>query len=79
MNIIFLKQMLFCTLLASGLVCSPLAKAQEVIVISSNGFAAPYKLLAPIFESSSGLHLKSIWGSSMGPSPDAIPNTLVTQ
>lgn len=76
MNITFLKRMLFCTLLASGLVCSSLAKAQEVIVISSNGFAASYKLLAPTFESSSGLHLKSIWGSSMGPSLEAIPNRL---
>lgn len=63
-------------LLASALGSIASASAQQVIVVSSNGFAAPYKLLAPKFEAASGEHLKSLWGSSMGPSPDAIPNRL---
>jgi molybdate transport system substrate-binding protein len=44
--------------------------------MSSNGFAAPFKQLAPTYESSSKTHLTPVWGSSMGASPDSIPSRL---
>jgi molybdate transport system substrate-binding protein len=56
-------------ILMAAFVSSGCAAAQEVTVMSSNGFAASYKLIAPVFETASGAHLKSIWGPSMGPSP----------
>jgi molybdate transport system substrate-binding protein len=49
------------------------AYAQGVKVMSSGGFSAAYKLLAPEFEKSSGAHLDVVWGPSMGTAPTAIP------
>ena len=57
--------------LASASACS-----QELTVMSSGGFAPAYKLLAPEFEKSSGAHLTSVWGPSMGTTPGAIPMRL---
>lgn len=50
-----------------------LAQAQQLVVMSSGGFAPAYKLLAPDFEKAKGLHLVSVWGPSMGTTPGAIP------
>ncbi len=52
------------------------AWGQDVIVMSSGGFAAPYKLLAPKFEAATGNHLTSVFGPSMGTTSGAIPMRL---
>ncbi|WP_211107040.1 substrate-binding domain-containing protein [Nitrospirillum amazonense] len=59
------------------LALSPLsANAAELHVASSGGFAAAYKALAPEFEKRTGHTLVSVWGPSMGDTPEAIPNRL---
>lgn len=52
------------------------AQAAEIHVVSSGGFAAAYKALAPDFEQRTGHRLVSAWGPSMGDTPGAIPNRL---
>ena len=47
--------------------------SQTIKVMSSGGFAAAYKLLAPQFEKSTGAHLEIVWGPSMGNTSGAIP------
>ncbi len=47
--------------------------AQDIKVMSSGGFSAPYKVLAPEFEKESGAHVETLWGPSMGTTPGAIP------
>jgi molybdate transport system substrate-binding protein len=58
-----------------GLLLS-LASADEIHVVSSGGFAAAYRALAPDFERQTGHHLTTAWGPSMGETPQAIPNRL---
>lgn len=58
-----------------GLLAS-LAAADEIHVVSSGGFAAAYRALAPGFERQTGHHLTTAWGPSMGETPQAIPNRL---
>ncbi|MET3432816.1 molybdate transport system substrate-binding protein [Herbaspirillum seropedicae] len=55
---------------------SALAAAADIHVVSSGGFAAAYKTLAPEFEKKTGHKLISGWGPSMGETPQAIPNRL---
>ncbi|ADJ62975.1 ABC transporter substrate-binding protein [Herbaspirillum seropedicae] len=55
---------------------SALAAATDIHVVSSGGFAAAYKTLAPEFEKKTGHKLISGWGPSMGETPQAIPNRL---
>ena len=50
--------------------------ATDIKVISSGGFAAAYRALAPIFERTTGNHLVTSWGPSMGNTPDAVPQRL---
>jgi molybdate transport system substrate-binding protein len=50
--------------------------AAEIKVVSSGGFAAAYKELAPEFEQASGHKLVTDWGPSMGNTPQAIPQRL---
>ena len=52
------------------------AGAEEVHVVSSGGFAAAYKELAPGFERTSGDTLVAAWGPSMGATVDAVPQRL---
>jgi molybdate transport system substrate-binding protein len=47
--------------------------SQEIKVMSSGGFAAPYKLLAVQFQKDSGSQVETVWGPSMGNTPGAIP------
>lgn len=54
----------------------PSAQSAEIHVVSSGGFAAAYKALAPDFEQRTGHRLVSAWGPSMGDTPGAIPNRL---
>jgi molybdate transport system substrate-binding protein len=44
-----------------------------VTVVSSGGFAAAYRALAPVFERTTGNTLVTSWGPSMGNTPDAVP------
>jgi molybdate transport system substrate-binding protein len=41
--------------------------------MSSGGFSAPYKRLAPQFEKESGTQVEAVFGPSMGTTPGAIP------
>ena len=52
------------------------AVAAELRVVSSGGFAAAYRALAPQFESQTGLTLVSSWGPSMGSTANAVPQRL---
>jgi molybdate transport system substrate-binding protein len=56
--------------LASG------AAAAEIRVVSSGGFAAAYRELAPTFEHATGHTLVTDWGPSMGHTPQAVPARL---
>src|SRR5450432_3136153 len=49
------------------------ARAAEVKVVSSGGFAAAYRTLAPEFERQTGDTLVAGWGPSMGTTQDAVP------
>jgi molybdate transport system substrate-binding protein len=51
-------------------------QAAEIRVVSSGGFAAAYKALAPRFERESGNTIVSQWGPSMGDTPNAVPARL---
>jgi|GEM_PF-157328 len=52
------------------------AGAALVNVVSSGGFAAAYRVLAPEFERTTGHTLVTGWGPSMGNTPDAVPARL---
>jgi molybdate transport system substrate-binding protein len=52
------------------------ANAEDLHVMNSGGFTAAYKLLLPKFEASTGDHVDTAWGPSMGQAPEAIPNRL---
>jgi len=52
------------------------ARADEVRVVSSGGFAEAYKELAPAFEKATGHTLVAGWGPSMGTTVDAVPQRL---
>ncbi len=55
----------------------PTASApNEVRVVSSGGFTAAYKVLAPLYESASGVKIVSAYGASIGNAPDSIPSRL---
>jgi len=51
-------------------------QAAEVHVVSSGGFAAAYRALAPEFERDTGNTLVIGWGPSMGQTVDAVPARL---
>lgn len=53
-----------------------LARADEVRVVSSGGFAEAYKALAPEFERRTGHTLVTEWGPSMGDTANAVPARL---
>jgi molybdate transport system substrate-binding protein len=52
------------------------AFADQISVVSSGGFAAAYRALAPGFEQQTGHQLIIAWGPSMGDTAQAIPNRL---
>lgn len=55
---------------------SSIATTSEVRVISSGGFTAAYKTLAPLYEAASGVKIVSSYGASIGNAPDSIPSRL---
>ena len=57
------------------LLVQPIAAA-ELQVVSSGGFAAAYRALAPEYERASGDTLTIHWGPSMGETPNAVPARL---
>jgi molybdate transport system substrate-binding protein len=52
------------------------ARADELRVVSSGGFAAAYKAVAPEFERQTGHKLVTEWGPSMGKTANAVPQRL---
>jgi molybdate transport system substrate-binding protein len=62
--------------LAAGLFGASSANAAEIKVMISGGFSAAYRALVPEFERTSGHKVVTIRGSSMGETPQAIPNRL---
>ena len=48
----------------------------SIHVMSSGGFTAAYKVLEPAFETTTGLHLVTVYGASSGGAPDSIPERL---
>ena len=52
------------------------AEAKEVKVFMSGGFSAALRELAPEFERATGNRVVAVFGSSMGDTPDGIPNRL---
>jgi molybdate transport system substrate-binding protein len=69
------RLLLLAALLVPGLAAIP-ARADEIRVVSSGGFAAAYKTLAPAFEKATGNTLVAEWGPSMGDTKDAVPQRL---
>jgi molybdate transport system substrate-binding protein len=63
-------------LLALALLLSGPTRAADIHVVSSGGFAAAYRTLAPQFEQATGNHLIIGWGPSMGDTTDAVPQRL---
>jgi molybdate transport system substrate-binding protein len=63
-------------LLAQILFLSAICPATDLHVVSSGGFAAAYRTLAPEFEKTTGNHLITAWGPSMGNTTDAVPQRL---
>ena len=53
-----------------------ITRAADIRVVSSGGFAAAYRTLAPEFEQATGNHLITGWGPSMGNTTDAVPQRL---
>ncbi|MDO9709091.1 substrate-binding domain-containing protein [Paracraurococcus lichenis] len=61
---------------AATLLLARRAAAAEIRIVSSGGFAAAYKALAPGFEKETGHSLAAGWGPSMGQTPQAVPARL---
>jgi molybdate transport system substrate-binding protein len=62
--------------LAAALLLAPALDAAELHAVSSGGFAAAYKVLAPEFERQTGNTLVADWGPSMGSTPNAVPQRI---
>jgi molybdate transport system substrate-binding protein len=62
--------------LACTVLLAPALGAAELHVVSSGGFAAAYKALAPEWEQQTGNRLATDWGPSMGNTPGAVPQRL---
>jgi molybdate transport system substrate-binding protein len=72
-------QRLFACLAALLMAISPgFARAADLVVMTSGGFSAPYRALAPGYEKQSGDHLTIVYGPSMGATPQAIPTRLAS-
>jgi molybdate transport system substrate-binding protein len=75
-NFAFARGLCLVLALASSIVSQSTALAQEIKVVSSGGFAAAYRALAPEFERRTGYKLSAVWGPSMGKTADAVPSRL---
>ena len=72
---IYRRTIFLCSATLIALV-SPSANASEIKVVSSGGFAAAYRELAPQFEKATGNKLEAGWGPSMGDTKDSVPSRL---
>ncbi len=63
-------------LVLAGFALAGGAEAAEIRVVSSGGFAAAFRALAPAFERATGHTLVTGWGPSMGQTVDAVPARL---
>ena len=63
-------------LVVSLLVAATTASAQEVRVMTSGGFTAPYLEVVPAFEQATKQKVITSFGASMGGAPDSIPSRL---
>ena len=63
-------------LLVASFLATGISHAADIRVVSSGGFAAAYRILAPEFEQATGNHLITGWGPSMGNTADAVPQRL---
>jgi molybdate transport system substrate-binding protein len=63
-------------LVALVVLFSAITRAADIRVVSSGGFAAAYRILAPEFEQTTGNRLITGWGPSMGNTADAVPQRL---
>ena len=61
---------------AAALLMARAASAADIQVMISSGFYGVYSELGPAFERTSGHHLVTMRGPSMGDSPEAIPARL---
>jgi molybdate transport system substrate-binding protein len=52
------------------------ARADEIVVVTSGGLSAAFKILAPQFEKQTGHHIVMQWGPSMGLTQNAVPQRL---
>ncbi len=52
------------------------AAAAEITVMISGGYAEAYKVLVPQFEQATGNKVATVYGPSMGETPQAIPNRI---
>jgi molybdate transport system substrate-binding protein len=66
----------FALVLAGLFVGLRVGTAADVRVVSSGGFAAAYRALTPEFERTTGNHLITSWGPSMGNTAEAVPQRI---
>jgi molybdate transport system substrate-binding protein len=66
----------FALWIAGILLFAATVEAAVVKVVSSGGFAAAYRVLAPEFERTTGNTVVTSWGPSMGDTPGAVPARL---
>jgi molybdate transport system substrate-binding protein len=52
------------------------ARADEIVVVTSGGLSAAFKILAPQFEKQTGHHIVMQWGPSMCLTQNAVPQRL---
>jgi molybdate transport system substrate-binding protein len=71
-----LKHTAMAALAALALAAGAPARATDIHVVSSGGFAQAYKDLSGAYERASGDHLVAEWGPSMGATKNAIPARL---
>ena len=60
--------------LASALLFTQGASADEIRVITSGAFTEAYKVLVPMYEQATGHKVISAYGASVGNAPDSIPS-----
>ena len=76
MNRIARRSHVLVLLVVSLLLAAATARAQEVRVMTSGGFTAPYLELVPTFEQTTKQKVVTSFGASMGGAPDSIPSRL---
>ena len=76
MNTIARRSHVLVLLVVSLLVSVATTSAQEIRVMTSGGFTAPYLELVPTFEQATKQKVITSFGASMGGAPDSIPSRL---